>query len=152
MVELRPVPIILIAFYCFLLGLFFFSVTANTIFSNNAPSGFMWLPVATYIIFASVFIGVGIGILYYNQLCWKVIFFFLMIFISTVASLILVAVIFLWLDQELFFKYYQDMHISPVAWFSFLAIFLSGIIVLYYLTHKEVVSCFGKMDEIAEPF
>jgi hypothetical protein len=152
MVELRPVPIILIAFYCFLLGLFFFSVTANTIFSNNAPSGFMWLPVATYIIFASVFVAVGIGILYYHQLSWKVIFFFLMIFISTVASLILVAVIFLWLDQAFFFKYYQDMHITPVAWFSFLAIFLSGIIVLYYLTHREVVSCFGKMDEMTEPF
>ena len=156
MSELRPTPIILISFYCFLLGLFFFSQTANAVFGDNGIANsndpLLWFPVAAYLIFAAVAVTVGIGILYYNQLCWKVLFFGLMILVSSVASLILVAVISICMAPDLFYKYCKDIHISPVTWFAFLSFFLSGIIVFYYLTRERIISYFGNMGPLIEPF
>ena len=119
MIELRPVRIILISFYCFLVGLFLFSVTANIISGNNGVFDLvLWFPVAAAIILAFVLAGVGIGILYYNQLCWKILFFFLIIFISNIISFIFVFLMFLCLNLVPFYKYYQGIHISSVTWFS----------------------------------
>jgi hypothetical protein len=156
MSELRPTPIILMAFFCFLFGLFFFSLTANTIFGTNglltSDNAMLWFPVGASSILGIALIAVGVGILYYSQWCWKILFFCLMIAISTIASLILIALFLLLVDISLFYKVCQGIHISPMAWFSFLTFFLSGIIVLYYLTRREVVSYFGDMGELVTPF
>jgi len=156
MFEFRSTPIMLISFYCFFFGLFLFSMTVNAIIGNNGalsnPDPVLWLPVAAYFILACLLIAVGIGILYLNQLCWKMLFFFLMISISTVASFFLVALLLLVADMHLFYKIYQGINIGLPAWFSFTGFFLSGIIVLYYLTHRKVVSHFGGMDDLVTPF
>jgi hypothetical protein len=153
MIELRPTRIILISFYCFLVGLFLFSVTANTIFSKNGVIDIVWwLSVAGAIILAFALVAIGIGILYYNQLSWKFLFFFLIIFISNVLSVILVVLFSLCFNISLFYKYYQGIHVTPVTWFSFFSIFLFGIVVLYYLTNKETVTYFGDMGDLIEPF
>jgi hypothetical protein len=153
MIELRPIPIILISFFCFLVGLFLFSVTANAIFSNSGISDFFsWLPVVAAIVLAFVLVSVGIGILYYNQLCWKILFFLLIIYIANFVSFVLVLVTFLCLDTTLFYKFYQDIHIASVTWFSFCSIFLFGVIALYYLTRDEIVMFFGEMGGLIEPF
>ncbi len=153
--EFRPIPIILISFYCFLLTLFFFSSTANALLGDTSNSGaemMVWIPVTAYIIFAAAFATVGIGILYYNQLCWKILFFSSMVGVSTIASFILVAVAILFIDLKLFTGIYNTLHFNAVTWFSFLAFFLSGIIVLYYLTRREILSYFGEMGDLVTPF
>jgi hypothetical protein len=153
MIELRPTRIILISFYCFLVGLFLFSLTANTIFGNKGTfDSFLWLPVAAAIVLAFISVAVGIGILYYNQLCWKILFFFLIIFIANVLSIILVALISLCFNISLLYIYSQDIHITPVMWFSFSTIFLFGLVVLYHLTRKEIIGYFGEMGELIDPF
>ena len=153
MIELRPVRIILISFYCFLVGLFLFSVTANTIFSSNpAFDPISCLPIGAAIILAFALFFTGVGILYYNQLCWKILFFLLIIFISNVVSFAFVFLISLCFNLRSLYSYYKDVHIAAVTWVSFLAIFIFGIIVLYHLTRKEVVNHFGEMEELIEPF
>jgi hypothetical protein len=153
MIELRPFQIIVITFYCFLVGLFFCFVAANIIFSHNGiPNSILWLLVAAPSILAAVLVTVGMGILYYNQLCWKILFFSLTVFVTNVFSLVLIVSVLLWLDKSLVYKYYQTIHITPVAWKFFSSIFLSGFIVLYYLTREEILSYFGDMGEMLEPF
>jgi len=156
MIELRPTRIILISFYCFLLGLYFFSLTANTIFGNNGISSstdiFAWQPVIAFIIFAFSLIAVGIGLLYYNQLCWKMLFFFLMIGISTVVSLILVGLIFVIVNTSLFCAFYQSLHITSGDWISFFFFFVLGIFVLYHHTRSEIMNLFGDMGDLISPF
>jgi len=150
---LRPTRIILISFYCFLVGLFLLSLTMNAIFGDEGITDIvLWLPVGAGIILAAVLIAVGIGVLYYLQICWKILFFFLMIYISNVVSLILVFLILLCIDINLIYKYSKFLTINAMTWFSFLASFLSGIIVLYYLTRKEIVSYFGGTGPLIEPF
>lgn len=156
MVELRPIPIVLISFYCFLLGLSFFSLTANTIFSNNEylldPDLAMWSPVIFLILLATLLIIVGTGILYFNQWCWKILFFYLIICIATIASFILIYVNLLWINPNLVYQIQKIIQITPVIWFSFVFFLLTGVLVLYFLTDKEVVSHFGDMGDLLDPF
>ena len=153
MMELRPVRIILISLYCFLVGLFFLSVTVNVIFGNNGITDIgMWMPVGVGLLSATILIASGIGILYYNRFFWRTLFFFLIICIATVVSLVLVVLAFILLDISLFYKIYQNINIAPTMWIPFLMIFTSGIIVLYYLTRQEIIFFFGDMGELIEPF
>ena len=88
---LRPTCIILISFYCFLVGLFLLSMSVNAIFSDNGITDFiMWLPVGAGLALTAILISTGVGILYYIRLCWKILFFFLMVYVTNVAALIFV--------------------------------------------------------------
>lgn len=153
MAKLRPVRIVVLAFYCFFLALFFLSATANTVFGNNSVlSNTDVLVASAYIALALLSVSVGIGFLYYNQVCWKILFFSLIICISTMASLVFDALILLCFNTKLFYKYYQDIQLTPAMWFSFLFIFISGTTVLYFLTREETLVHFGEMGHLIEPF
>ena len=104
------------------------------------------------IAFAAGLILIGVGILNFNQLSWKMLFFSLIVFIVNVAAVILIALFCLLVYPNVFYKFYQGIPVNPVTWFSFLSIFLSGIIVLYYLTRREVVHYFGHMKNLLDPF
>jgi hypothetical protein len=59
---------------------------------------------------------------------------------------------FLWLGINPVSSFIKVDQITPVMWFSFLSVFLSEIIVLYYLCNNEVVSCFGDTGPMISPF
>ena len=154
--QIKSVNIVPIGVYCFLLGLFFLVAGINTLVSNKAPSSGIdfnvWLPVIACVIFAVSFVIVGIGILKEDYMSWRVLFFCLATCVSSIASGILACLFFLVLDTGFVNTIMQTNHITSVEIFSFLAFFLSEIIVLYYLTRNDIVSRFGGMDELVSPF
>jgi hypothetical protein len=155
MAKLRPVRIVVLAFYCFFLALFFLSATANTLFGNNnavSASDTAWLAATVYISLAVLSVIVGIGILYYSQLCWKILFFSLIITITTMASLVFDGLILFFWNIKVFYQYYQDIQLTGAMWYSFVFIFTSGTIVLYFLTREETLVHFGEMGHLIEPF
>jgi hypothetical protein len=156
MAEVTSTTIVPIAFYCFFLGVYFLSLAVNAILNNNvilSSNNFLaWLPVLALTIFAGGLVIVGLGILQRHNLSWKVLFFCLAIKISCIASLIIAFLIFLALGVNFLNSVVQFHSINPVTWFSFLGVFLSEIIVLYYLSQDEVVSNFGGMGDLISPF
>ena len=156
MAEVKSTTIVPIAFYCFCLGLYFLSLAANTVFGKgvNLETADMlfWSPVIACCIFGLGMFYVGGGILNVQLLCWKILFFCLTICVSSIASTILALIILIIIGAGFIFPYLQALQISSPWWFSFLAVFLSQIIVLYYLTSGEVVASFGDMGDLISPF
>ena len=150
MLDNKPISIILIVLYCFLLGLFFISLAINIMLSGGESPN--WLPIGASFIMATLLIAVGVGILCSNQLCWKILFFCLLICMASVASFLFIGVISLFLSTDIIRICFQSVQ-SSIAWWSLLYFFLSEIIVLYYLTRRETVACFGEMTgELVTPF
>ncbi len=153
MIELRPVRIILVSFYCFLVGLYLFSLTANTVFNNAWTDDLVSrLPVMAAIILAFVMVALGIGILYYSQICWKALFFLVIIFIANVVSFAVVIAAFWFLHLQSLYGFYHNIHVNSLSKFLFCVIFAFSILVLYQLTRKEMVAYFGDLGDLAEPF
>ena len=156
MAELSSTTIVPMAFYCFVLSVYFLSLAVNFILDNTSVLScndlVMLLPVIASAVFAVGFVIVGIGILHVNQLSWKMLFFSLAICVSSMASLIIVFLIFLMIDVKFLDPYFQTIQTTSAGWFAFLAVFLSQIIVLYYLTRDDVVAYFGGTGELLSPF
>ena len=156
MITAKPISIILVSCYCFLLGLFSLSLEYGLIFNNRAAlsnsHGELILAVIASLGFSTFLVVVGLGFLNLNQLCWNILFFGLMICVSIIASLILVCLILLLVYIDIIYSFFHAFQISPITWFSFLCFFLSEIIVLYYLTRSEVRDCFGDMGNLVKPF
>ena len=156
MAEVKSTTIVPIACYCFVLAVYFLSVALNEVFGKHAILSsndvMAWTPVITSTLFAVGLAIVGIGILQVNNLCWKILFFSLAICVSSVTSLIIAFLIFLFLGTNIVYAFVQANQIPPVEWFSFLAVFLSEIIVFYFLTREEVVANFGGMGDLISPF
>ena len=156
MAEVKSTTIVPIVFYCILLAVYFLFLAINTVINNKTGVSnsdvVLWLSVVAEIIFAGGLICVGIGILYLNQLCWKILFFSLAICVSSVSSLIFVFLISLFIDVKFLDPYVEIIKTSSSTWLSCMGVFLSEIIVLYYLSSKEVVACFGEMGPLISPF
>ncbi len=154
--EINSTTIIPIAFYSFILGIYIvFSVISVVI--NNPASIFSqdfskWLPWASLAIFGVGFIWVSVGFVNLSKLCWKILFFSLVICILGSSLIIILFLLLLLFNASFIFSYFQANQITPGVWLPFLFAFLSGIIVLYYLVHKDVVSSFGGMDQLLPPF
>lgn len=146
MSEVKSTIIVPIAFYCFFLGVYFLSLAVNAILGNKAglaSTDFgLWLIVLIFIILMAGIVAVGLGILYLNQSCWKILFFFLVSCVSCIASYIVVFLIFLLIDVRILTPCYQIIQHASGGWFAFLSFFISEIIILYYLANNEVVSSF----------
>jgi len=156
MEEVRSTTIFPIAFYCFFLGGYIAYLAVNIILRNNAVlSGdefVRWFSGGVGIIFGGGLVVIGVGILKVNRLCWRILFFSLTICISCIASFLFVFSIFLLIGFKCLTPYFQNIQTTSAGWFSFLGIFLSEIIILFYLAHKEVVSAFGGMGPAISPF
>ena len=157
MADLKSTTIVPISVYCFLIGGYFLYLAGNAVFGNKALSsggGFgLWLPVILFIFMACYFIIIGIGFLYLIRLCWKMLFFSLAICVSSVATVVIILLVSMMLDSNIIYALLLNSHITAEMWFSFLFVFLSGIIILYYLANEEVVSSFGGMSgPLLSPF
>ena len=97
-------------------------------------------------------IAVGIGILYLNQWCWKILFFFLIISMATVASLIFDVAIIVLMNVKILYMLVKLIPGISFSLFAFSAFFVSEIVVLYYLTRQEVRGYLGEMGETLSPF
>ena len=154
--EVKSTTIVPISMYCYVLGGYFLSLAINTIYRYNTGlpgTDFgLWLPVASFTGIACLLFAVGIGFLNLKLLCWKVLFFFLAISVSSMATLILVFLTFLLMEIKLLVPYFQSIQTTTAGWFSYLSVFLSEIVVLYYLCSREVVSCFGRIGPLISPF
>ena len=95
-------------------------------------------------VFGIGFIAVSIGIVNLNKLCWKILFFSLLICVLGCAIIIITFFILVLFNADYMFSYVEtnplaSCHVVAVpAGFS-----IRRIIILYYLTHKDVVSSFG---------
>ena len=67
-------------------------------------------------------------------------------------SFIIAFLVFLMIDIKFLDPYFKTIQTNSLGWFSFLGVFLSAIIVLYYMSHEEVVSSFGGMGDLISPF
>ena len=156
MPQLKSTTIVPIAFYCFLLGFCLLYFAVNTVMSSNSilsSNNFVfWLPAAALAIFGCGFLFVGAGILHWDPLSWRILFFTLAITVSCMTSLIVAFIIFLFIDIKFLDPYFQAIQTTSLTWFIFLSLFLSEIVVLYYLSRDEVASCFGGMPELVAPF
>ena len=148
--------IVLVGLYCFTLALFFMFFVINGFVKYNFVGSLadfkVGLTIIGPLIPTIIFIALGMGILRLNQWCWKALFFILAICISTFSSLIVVALILLVLSISITYSFFETFHVTSVMWLSFLFLFLSQIIILYYLTRQKVMSCFGPMNVLADPF
>lgn len=156
MEELKSTTIVPITFYCYILAVLYFFLAVNAILSNitNLPNMDMafWFFVALAIIAAIGLVFVGIGFLKIKPLCWNILFFGLAIFISVGAVFILANFMLLWVGIDVVASFFNLNQITPVAWFSILGVFLSSIIVLYYLSRAEVRKHFGDVGPRISPF
>jgi hypothetical protein len=146
--EVRSNTIVPMAFYCFILGVYFLSLATNAIacdksgvFSTDLG---LWVTVLALLILTGGVVAVGIGILYLKQFCWKVLFFGLTTSVSLIASLIVIFLFLLFANPVVFAIYYHIIQNCPGGWFAFISFFLSEIIILYYLASQEVISYFGE--------
>jgi len=154
--PIRSSSIIPLAFYCFCLGFYFFVLGLNTILGSTVDLTktdlMFWLPVGASAILGSALFYVGRGILKLQLLSWKILFFTLAMSVSSIASLIFAFLIFLLLGENIIYVYFHVIQIPLVSLYSFLGVFLSEIIVLYYLTRGDVVASFGDMGDLISPF
>ena len=156
MSDVRSSSITPIAVYCVALGFLPFSLAVNIIINNMSPlsagDGALWVSVIAAFVFSFCLFAVGIGIYYLNQMSWKILFFSLMISVACAASFLMVYSFSLWLGVNLFSNIFFNIQFSGTNWFCFLTIFLSEIMILYYLTRQEVVVCYGELGERISPF
>lgn len=78
MADLKSTTIIPIAIYCFGLGVYFLSLTANSLMGHtvdlsNADLD-IWLPLIVFGFLGVYFIAVGAGVLNVSNWSWKVLF------------------------------------------------------------------------------
>ncbi|MBF0489893.1 MAG: hypothetical protein HQL15_04665 [Candidatus Omnitrophica bacterium] len=152
----KPTSVILIACYCFLLAAFCLSLAINSILNNLSvfDSGVLvYLPIVSFFIMMLAIAAVGVGILFLNSWCWKILFFALAISMSSVATMLLVSLFLIFCPLDIIGSCLNILSITPIKLISFLFFFLSEIIVLYYLTRIEVLEHFyGLQDEWVKPF
>jgi hypothetical protein len=152
MEDVKSTNIVPIGLYCILLGLYFISTALNMVLNDSkimASADLMvWLPVAAGIVIGGGLIAVAVGVLNLDRLCWRILFFCLVINIASISSGIIADVVFLMFGVD----FLRSFHVPILSQISFLAVFLSEIIVLYYLTRYDVVSAFGDMGPLLSPF
>ena len=146
MFDMRSTIIVSVSIYCDVMAAYFLCLAGTAIFGvreglTSTAFG-LWLIAGSLIILAAGLIAIGIGILNFNQLCWRLLFFSLAMSVSSMASFILAFLFFLWTGISVRIPYFQSIQTNSSGWFYFLAFFLSEIIVLYFLSKEEVVSCF----------
>ena len=142
MAEITSTTIVPIAVYCFILALFFVSLGINTLLNNNGllsgDNPILWLPVSASAIFSlGIFVYLGMGFLNLKRSCWKLLFFCLAISVSSSTALILAYYVMLGIGIDPIAVFFHLDQITPVLWYSWLAVFLSAIIVLYYLPMRR---------------
>jgi len=153
--ETRPLRIIFLSIYCFFLALLALSMMANTVFCNNLVSTdhvSASIGIICSVVLAAACVTVGIGLLYYSQLCWKILFFGLVAIGATMAAFLGVSLGLMLFKASLYAKYCARIHLTPVIWQSFLLLFASGFFVVYHLTREETLRYFGNLDHLIEPF
>jgi len=156
MTDVKSTTIVPIAFFCLLLGVAPLIVAMNLILSNqvalfNADSA-RWVTVSGLVILGAALISLAVGFYQLNDLCWKALFYFLSISVSSTAAIVLIFVVCFFLDLNILSPFININVISPGSWFSFLFFFLSEIIILYYLTCAEVTSNFTGINDRISPF
>ena len=156
MADERSTTIAPIAFFCFLLGALPLSLALSIIFSHqtalsNGDIGW-WANVLGLIILGAGLLVVAIGFYNLNEVCWKTLFYFLSITVSSLTALVLIFVICFILNLNILSPFININNISSGTWFSFLLFFLSEIIILYYLTCAEVTSNFKGVNDRISPF
>lgn len=156
MFEEKPVKIVLIAFYCLFLGLFALYLVTGAVFSNNRIlSGDPWvwlLPLGLTLILTIFLVAVGIGVVYFNQLCWKILYFSLVISISFFISLFFIVLVLMFLDFKFHTHFFHATLDTSNIFFSYLCFVLWEVFALYSLTTSEVMSHFEEMSGLIEPF
>ncbi len=153
--ELTSTTIVPIALYCFLLAGYFFYLAFNAILENLMNLGTVgygfWSLVSLALLCCAGMVNVGIGFLNVRPQYWRILFFTLIIAVACTSSCIIAYFILLWvgIDPITLFDLKQ---VSAATWFSFLGVFLSAIIILYYLSHEEVIKYFGDPGPMLTPF
>ncbi len=142
----RPTSVVLIAIYCFLLGLFFMFLAFLGIEQNKytLPLATIkpWLTVMAPLALMAASLGLGIGILRYSNRCWRTLFFILLFLIGTMTSIIMVLAMLFLLSTALSYSFLEIFNTCSAYWFPFIFSFLSQIIVAYYLAREDVRSYF----------
>ena len=145
-----------ISVYCFALGAYFLILAVHAVFGHKEGLAgadiISWILAVLFTVLAVGFIALGGGILNFKRWCWKTLFSILAIALSSMASFTMVFVIFLMIHVKLIVPFFKLIQLSNWEWISFFIIFLSGMIVLYYLVSDEVVACFGDMGPLVSPF